>query len=88
VRERIGPDLIEYYEDEPAVGYCRHCGCELEWIKCDQCDGEGIDGHDCGEDVCCCLDPEPNDPCAQCGGLGGWFWCDNRGCPGKKEATT
>ena len=24
---------------------------------CPQCDGTGLDGHDCGEDTCCCRDP-------------------------------
>ena len=33
---------------------------EKEWVDCWQCGGEGWFGHDCGEDTCCCLDPEDN----------------------------
>lgn len=64
---------------------CEHCGQELEYERCDQCE-DGYSYHDCGED-CCCLDPEPNVRCEQCGGKGGWHYCTNRACPGKKEET-
>jgi hypothetical protein len=40
----------------------------------------GVSGHDCGEDCCACLEPEENDPCAQCGGIGGWYVCPNPQC--------
>lgn len=44
-----------------------------EWEGCWACDGEG-GYHDCGEDSCCCLDPdEANVLCRECGGSGGWF---------------
>lgn len=76
--------IIETWEDEPSIAACQHCGRELEWVECDQCDSEGLWGHDCGEDCCACLDPEPNEPCAQCAGQGGWWWCDNGDCAGKK----
>ena len=72
-------------EDELTGPYCTHCGWELERELCDQCDGEGVFGHDCGEDVCCCLDPEENEPCALCGGEGGWWHCFNQECPGRKN---
>lgn len=36
---------------------------------CGYCGGFG-GGHDCGEDTCCCLDPEPNVPCDFCGEMG------------------
>jgi len=71
---RIGPDLIEIY-DEPHGPYCEVCGCELERERCDQCGGEGYWGHDCGEDVCCCLDPEENERCERCDGEGSWWYC-------------
>lgn len=45
------------------------------WIDCEQCGGEGVDGHDCGEDCCCCLDPVENAPCDSCDGTGGWYEC-------------
>ena len=37
---------------------------------CEHCDGDGVYGHDCGEDCCGCLDPEENEPCDLCGGRG------------------
>lgn len=55
---------------------CSRCGAEMErvdcWYGCD-------DGyfHDCGEDTCCCLDPEPNEPCPECHGRGSYWECPN-----------
>ena len=46
-----------------------------EWIDCWNCDENGFVDHDCGEDSCCCLDPEPNVRCDICKGKGGW-WAD------------
>jgi len=46
---------IEDYCGEPET--CWHCG------------GDG-GHHDCGEDTCCCADPEINVPCNVCGGTG------------------
>jgi hypothetical protein len=52
---------------------CEECGCcELFQDVCEQCGGDGVYGHDCGEDTCCCLDPEENETCDLCGGHG-WF---------------
>ena len=47
--------------------------CEDGWIPCWSCWGEG-DEHDCGEDCCCCAQPERDDrvPCDECKGAGGW----------------
>lgn len=45
-------------------------GCE--WQRCWSCAGDGVVGHDCGEDTCCCLNPEDNVPCDICDGKGGW----------------
>lgn len=38
---------------------------------CDHCWGEGY-LHDCGEDTCCCANPDEDDcyPCDDCGGSG------------------
>jgi hypothetical protein len=44
----------------------------LTWETCYECGGRGVDGHDCGEDTCCCLNPEENVICPVCEGLGGW----------------
>lgn len=65
-------------------GYCPHCGQDLEWMDCDQCE-DGMSFHDCGEDCCACLYPENNVVCGQCGGAAGWHWCSNTLCPAKQE---
>lgn len=39
-------------------------------MDCPDCEGSGLCGHDCGEDTCCCLNPEDNLSCAKCGGSG------------------
>ena len=44
----------------------------MSWIDCDWCGGEGVAGHDCGEDACCCLMPDDNVACQYCDGHGGW----------------
>lgn len=38
--------------------------------ECDDCGGTGFNGHDCGEDTCCCLNPEENVECGRCDGEG------------------
>lgn len=54
---------------------CPRCGCcELTTEECEQCE-DGLDGHDCGEDCCCCEYPEPNLPCQFCGGRGYFEIC-------------
>lgn len=45
-------------------------------IECDDCGGTGVNGHDCGEDTCCCLNPEENVECQRCGGAG-HYWSDD-----------
>lgn len=58
---------------------CPRCGCcSFDWERCDTCGGEGLDGHDCGEDTCCCLCPEENQTCDVCYGKGGWHKCLGR----------
>lgn len=54
---------------------CARCGSSMMWAECENCGGEGLDGHDCGEDCCCCLDPEPNQRCDYCRGSGGHWEC-------------
>jgi hypothetical protein len=80
----FGPDMIEAYEDEPDCPVCPHCGQGMDYEYCDQCE-DGYSDHDCGEDCCACLYPEPNVTCDQCDGDGGWWWCDNSACPGKRS---
>lgn len=54
---------------------CARCGSSLTWDACEACDGEGVSGHDCGEDCCCCMDPEDNVRCDFCRGTGGFYHC-------------
>jgi hypothetical protein len=64
---------------------CKKCGSDVDWQECEQCDPDypGYSHHDCGEDTCCCLDPEPNAICDTCDGAGGWWICPS--CDGEKE---
>lgn len=55
---------------------CENCGCcELVTEPCEQCGGDGVFGHECGDDTCCCLDPDDNETCSECGGLGYFKQC-------------
>lgn len=54
---------------------CARCGSSCDWSECDWCGGEGVDGHDCGEDCCCCSYPDDNVTCDICCGTGGWWTC-------------
>jgi hypothetical protein len=55
--------------------YCKIHECNLYGRDCEDCSGEG-GYHDCGEDCCCCLDPEePNARCSHCRGTGRLEWC-------------
>lgn len=60
--------------EERVAKVCKTCGNELEWRNCYNCE-EGYSYHDCGEDCCCCLNPEPNVRCDICYGKGGWLQC-------------
>jgi hypothetical protein len=51
------------------------CGSEKFWRECWDCGGEAYTHHDCGEDCCCCLDPEDNVLCETCEGACGWYQC-------------
>lgn len=63
-------ECIEGFEE-----VCAKCGGDVEWTDCWNCGGNGIDGHECGEDTCCCLDPEDNVRCNTCEGKGSWATC-------------
>lgn len=54
---------------------CPECGSDMDWEDCPNC-CDGYIGHDCGEDSCCCLDPEDNVICEICGGSVGWWICN------------
>lgn len=66
--------------------HCERCGGDTYYQTCWNCAGEGTDGHDCGEDCCCCLYPEDNVPCDICDGEGGWHACLDSSCGAKSEA--
>ena len=61
---------IEYAAGE----YCGKCQTEMTWVDCYNCE-DGFSDHDCGEDCCCCLHPEPNVVCDICEGGGGYLIC-------------
>lgn len=54
--------------------YCRICGAPMERVSCWHCLGEG-GFQDCGEDCCCCLEPELNEGCQECGSRGTYLEC-------------
>ena len=54
---------------------CPHCGSDLFWQECYNCDEYGMSYHNCGEDTCCCLNPLPNVTCEVCDGKHGWYVC-------------
>jgi hypothetical protein len=64
---------------------CKYCGGSVDWHDCENCE-DGYTDHDCGEDTCCCLNPENNVTCDVCDGEGGWYVCLS-GC-GKKVLTS
>lgn len=63
---------IHLHEDGAS---CGRCGSTAEWLSCWYCGGDVWVDHDCGEDCCACLYPEPNVTCAWCGGGGGSWHC-------------
>lgn len=42
----------------------------IEKVECWNCGGTGLSYHDCGEDCCCCAEPENNMRCDICNGKG------------------
>lgn len=68
-----GPDGGPMFLGQELCPICECCS--LSYEPCDYCGGDGVSGHDCGEDTCCCLDPQDNEPCDICGGEGGFQTC-------------
>ena len=71
---------------------CARCGSSIDWEACTNCGGDGLVGHDCGEDCCCCLYPEDNVVCDICRGecsfpvcISGYTWCLLHPLPGRLE---
>lgn len=69
----IGPD--HPHDGRQWDCQCARCGSSLAFERCEMCGGDGLDGHDCGEDSCCCMDPEPNLTCDACRGRGSFPQC-------------
>lgn len=77
----------DYYDDsiEIADELCPKCGHYTYMKDCAYCDpgdfGDlvGFSHHDCGEDCCACIDPEPNVMCDVCEGKGRYQWCPECG---------
>lgn len=69
------------YGDEEV---CAKCGGDVDWEECNDCE-EGYSYHDCGEDCCACLDPQPNVICDTCEGKSGWWRCYS--CESEKQKT-
>jgi hypothetical protein len=72
--------LMEQWDEVPI---CTHCGHELEWVRCEQCEDGEIDVYELDP---LWYDPGDTEPCTQCSGIGGWHWCYNAQCPAKREA--
>lgn len=75
------------------MAQCARCGSSVTADDCETCGGEGLDGHDCGEDSCCCIDDGPNLDCSVCEGVGVFQvclsspeWCEAHPMEGR-EAT-
>jgi hypothetical protein len=76
-------DLLgAYYRGSDGAATCALCNCEMEWVECQAgCDDGYFDGyeedplwHDQGDLV----------PCHECGGQGGFYWCETKECPTKE----
>ena len=71
---------------------CARCGSSCDFQDCDNCGGDGLFGHDCGDDCCCCLHPVDNIACDFCDGNGGWWiclsspdWCSGNPMRGREQ---
>lgn len=71
---------------------CPRCGSSAAWEDCENCGGEGTDGHECGEDSCSCAFPEDNLVCEICNGTGSYAvclssadWCQSHPLPGREN---
>jgi len=60
--------------------------------ECGNCGGDGVSGHDCGVDCCCCDEPYDNMVCDLCRGAGSFprclsseEWCQAHPLPGHEK---
>ncbi len=80
-----------YRSGEEIDCQCARCGSSVHSEHCEYCE-DGYDGHDCGEDCCCCLNPEENVLCQFCLGAGVFHfclssaeWCQANPMPGRED---
>jgi len=64
---QVAADEDDYYDDEDYEADYDDLDYDRE--TCWHCHGDG-GFHDCGDDVCPCADPEPNEICRECDGTG------------------
>ena len=71
---------------------CGRCGSSIMFEECPNCGGDGVTGHDCGEDCCNCLYPADNVSCDICRGTGAFpvclsskEWCEAHPIPGREK---
>jgi len=69
----------DFYRGPDGEVICALCDYEADVESCDYCE-DGFDGHDCGEDCCCCEYPDENVPCQMCLGRGCNYYCSNNAC--------
>ena len=87
------PDGLECFDTPVGEDYsCARCGSSVEFVECWNCGGDFYVGHDCGEDCCACLHPEPNVRCDICDGQGFFGhctstpdYCRNNPLPGREH---
>ena len=90
------PDGLEWTDDPSGLEIqwvqCGRCGSGVEIVDCWDCGGDGYSYHDCGEDCCVCLYPEPNVVCDTCGGERSFGhcistpkWCEAHPLPGRSH---
>lgn len=65
------PDQPRPQDDNPADPLSWDDGWDEDGEPCYKCMGDGY-YHDCGEDTCCCANPDVDDvyPCEDCRGTG------------------
>lgn len=82
VNQQVFDEAHDQHGDPEALfvrELCPRCKCcQLEFVECDNCGGEGVTDHECGDDSCCCLEPVDNVACFVCDGDGSFDLCLGR----------
>jgi hypothetical protein len=79
--------MLDSWPEESSIEepLCLICGGEMDREPCWHCLGEG-GFHDCGEDCCPCAEPDLNEDCDECDGVGSYLVCPNATRHPPKEA--